>query len=55
MYRGRDVIPCKRLERAEDNRQKDEQLDQRGAPDAARSHASRTQARIRSPKPAMNA
>ncbi len=53
--RGRGVVPCKRLERAEDNRRNDEQLDQRDAPDAARSRASRTQARIRSPKPAMNA
>ncbi len=53
--RGRGVIPCKRLERAEDNRQNDEQLDQRDAPDAARSQASRTQTRIRSPRSARNA
>ena len=35
--------------------QKHEQLDQREAPAEARSRASRTQERIRSPKSAMNA
>ena len=37
------------------NRQNDQQLDQCDAADEARSRASRTQARIRSPKSAMNA
>ena len=47
---------CAEDKRGEDNRQKDEQLDQRdAAADQARSRASRTQARIRSPRSAMNA
>ena len=40
---------------SEDDRQKDQLLDQCDAPDEARSRAARTQARICSPKSAMNA